>query len=89
MTQKIEEGYFDALGINAIWTTPWFEQVHGGTDEGTGLTYAFHGYWISDWTSMDPNVGTEAELEKLVETAHAHGIRVVMDVIMNHCGSGD
>jgi len=84
--QKIEEGYFDLLGINAIWTTPWFEQIHGGTDEGTGVTYGFHGYWISDWTSMDPNVGTEADLLKFVETAHKHGIRVVMDVIINHTG---
>jgi len=84
--QKIEEGYFDRLGINALWLTPWFEQIHGGTNEGTGRTYGFHGYWISDWTSMDPNFGTEADLEKLVETAHAHGIRVVMDVIINHTG---
>jgi alpha-amylase len=86
VVQKIEEGYFDRLGINALWLTPWLEQIHGGTDEGTGLTYGFHGYWISDWTSMDPNFGTEADLKKLVETAHAHGIRVVMDVIVNHTG---
>jgi len=84
--QKIEEGYFDRLGITAIWTTPWFEQIHGGTDEGTGLTYAFHGYWPGDWTSMDPNFGTEEDLALLVETAHAHGIRIVMDVIINHTG---
>lgn len=86
VVQKIEEGYFDRLGINALWLTPWLEQIHGGTNEGTGLTYGFHGYWISDWTSMDPNFGSEADLEKLVETAHAHGIRVVMDVIINHTG---
>jgi len=86
VTQKIEEGYFDNLGITALWTTPWLEQIHGGTDEGTGKTYGFHGYWISDWTSMDPNFGTEQDLAKLVETAHAHGIRVVMDVIINHTG---
>jgi alpha-amylase len=84
--RKIEEGYFDRLGINALWLTPWFEQIHGGTDEGTGLTYGYHGYWISDWTKVEPNVGTEADLEKLVETAHAHGIRIVMDVIINHTG---
>jgi len=86
VTQKIEEGYFDNLGISAIWTTPWMEQIHGGTDEGTGKTYGFHGYWISDWTSMDPNFGSEEDLAKLVEKAHAHGIRVVMDVIINHTG---
>lgn len=84
--RKIEEGYFDRLGINALWLTPWFEQIHGGTDEGTGLTYGYHGYWISDWTSLEPNVGSEADLEKLVETAHAQGIRIVMDVIINHTG---
>jgi len=84
--RKLEEGYFDRLGINALWLTPWFEQIHGGTDEGTGLTYAFHGYWPSDWTSLDPNFGTGEDLQKLVETAHAHGIRVVMDVIINHTG---
>jgi alpha-amylase len=84
--QKMEEGYFDRLGINALWLTPWFEQIHGSTDEGTGVTYGFHGYWTSDWTSMDPNFGTEEDLKKLVETAHAHGIRVVMDVIINHTG---
>ena len=84
--EKIEEGYFDHLGITALWTTPWLEQIHGGTDEGTGKTYGFHGYWISDWTSMDPNFGSEEDLAKLVETAHAHGIRIVMDVIINHTG---
>lgn len=86
VVQKIEEGYFDELGITALWTTPWMEQIHGGTNEGTGLTYGFHGYWISDWTSLDPNFGSEEDLAKLVETAHAHGIRVVMDVIINHTG---
>jgi len=84
--QKLEEGYFDQLGITAIWTTPWMEQIHGGTDEGTGLTYGFHGYWISDWTNLDPNFGTEEDLARLVETAHKQGIRVVMDVIINHTG---
>lgn len=84
--QKLEEGYFDHLGITALWTTPWMEQIHGGTDEGTGLTYGFHGYWISDWTTLDPNFGTEEDLTLLVETAHKHGIRIVMDVIINHTG---
>jgi len=84
--QKLEEGYFQDLGITAIWLTPWMEQIHGGTDEGTGLTYGFHGYWISDWTALDPNFGTEEDLARLVETAHQQGIRIVMDVIINHTG---
>jgi alpha-amylase len=83
---KIEEGYFDSLGISALWMTPWFEQVHGSTDEGTGTTYGYHGYWAKDWTAIDPNFGTSEELALLVETAHAHGIRIIMDVVINHTG---
>jgi len=86
ITQKIKEGYFTNLGINAIWMTPIVEQIHGGTDEGTGLTYGFHGYWAKDWTKIDPNYGTKEELKELVEEAHKKGIRVVLDAVINHTG---
>ncbi|WP_420602101.1 alpha-amylase family glycosyl hydrolase [Flagellimonas sp.] len=86
VTQKIEEGYFTDLGINAIWFTPVVEQIHGSTDEGTGNTYGYHGYWVKDWTAVDPNFGTKKDLEKLVKTAHAKGIRVLLDVVLNHTG---
>ncbi|MBK6933203.1 MAG: alpha-amylase [Saprospirales bacterium] len=86
ITKKIKEGYFDRLGITAIWFTPVLEQVHGPVEEGTGLTYGFHGYWTRDWTRLDPNFGTEKDLAKLVETAHRHGIRIVLDVVINHTG---
>ncbi len=84
--QKIDEGYFDALGINAIWMTPVVEQIHDGVDEGTGFSYGFHGYWTRDWTALDPNFGTEADLKELVDKAHAHGIRVLLDAVVNHTG---
>ncbi len=86
VTQKIEEGYFNELGINAIWMTPIVEQIHGAVDEGTGATYAFHGYWTKDWTSLDPNFGTKEDLKKLVEVAHKNGIRIVLDAVINHTG---
>ncbi|MGR7813134.1 alpha-amylase family glycosyl hydrolase [Lacinutrix undariae] len=86
ITQKIEEGYFTDLGINAIWMTPIVEQIHGGTDEGTGLSYGFHGYWTSDWTNLDPNFGTKEDLRNLVKVAHSKGIRVVLDAVINHTG---
>ena len=86
ITQKIEEGYFTNLGINAIWMTPIVEQIHGGTDEGTGFSYAFHGYWISDWTAIDPNFGTKNELHALIEAAHTKGIRILLDAVINHTG---
>ena len=86
ITDKINDGYFNRLGINAIWFSPVFEQIHGAVNEGTGNTYAFHGYWIRDWTSLEPNFGTEEDLTDLVETAHEHGIRIIMDVVVNHTG---
>lgn len=86
ITQKIEDGYFDYLGITAIWFTPVVEQIHAPVNEGTGNTYGFHGYWAKDWTQLDPNFGTEADLAQLVETAHAHGIRIVLDGVINHTG---
>lgn len=86
ITRKIEEGYFDSLGVNAIWLTPFVEQIRGKTDEGTGDTYGYHGYWAADWTRVDPSFGTEEDLRRLVDVAHDHGIRLVMDVVINHTG---
>ena len=86
ITEKIEAGYFNKLGVNALWFTPVLEQIHEGTDEGTGFTYGYHGYWTKDWTALDPNFGTEEELAQLISTAHKNGIRIVMDVIINHTG---
>ena len=86
VTQKINEGYFTKLGINALWFSPVVEQIHGATNEGTGNTYGFHGYWTKDWTAIEPNFGTEAALRTLIEAAHANNIRIVMDVVLNHTG---
>lgn len=86
VTQKIKESYFSDLGVNAIWMTPIVEQIHGGTDEGTGVTYGFHGYWTKDWTAIDPNYGTKEDLKELVEVAHANGIRILLDAVINHTG---
>ena len=86
VTQKIESGYFNDLGVNAIWLTPLVEQIHAGTDEGTGFTYGYHGYWAKDWTVLDPNFGTHQELKTMIETAHKRGIRVLLDAVVNHHG---
>ena len=84
--QKIDDNYFSDLGINAIWMTPLVEQIHGATNEGTGNTYGFHGYCAKDWTSLDSNFGTKADLKELVEKAHQKGIRIVLDAVINHTG---
>ena len=86
ITQKIDEGYFTDLGINAIWMTPVVEQIHGSVDEGTGNSYGFHGYWTKDWTNIDPSYGMREDLKELAEKAHAKGIRIVLDAVINHTG---
>jgi alpha-amylase len=87
VTQKIEQGWFNELGVDAIWTTPVIENVHGFVEEGEwGRTYAYHGYWPKDWTAVDPNLGTEADFAAMVKAAHGKGLRVIVDVIANHAG---
>ena len=86
ITAKIKAGYFDDLGVNAIWMTPVVEQIQGAVDEGTGLSYPFHGYWTRDWTALDSRFGTEADLKEMVATAHRHGIRILIDGVANHTG---
>lgn len=83
---KIKDGYFDKLGVTALWMTPPVEQIHEGTDEGTGKSYGFHGYWTKDFTRVDANLGTDKDFKNLVEIAHQHGIRILLDVVMNHTG---
>jgi len=85
ITEKIEEGYFNRLGVNVIWMTPLIEQVHG-YDKSAGLTYSYHGYWPKDWTTVDANYGSEADLQQMIATAHQHNIKVLLDVIINHTG---
>ncbi len=89
LTQKINEGYFDDLGVNAIWLSAPYEQIHGYVTPGAPndfAHYSYHGYYVLDYTETDANFGTKAEFKTLVDTAHQHGIRVVMDVVMNHAG---
>ncbi|MBR6061373.1 MAG: hypothetical protein IKP67_04800, partial [Spirochaetales bacterium] len=80
LTAKLD--YLADTGINAIWITAPYEQIHGWV----GGSYPYHGYWTLDWTQMDASVGTAEEFRTFVDTAHAKGIRIVMDVVMNHPG---
>lgn len=84
LTEKLD--YLDNLGVNAIWITAPYEQAHGWcSGGGNGFPhYAFHGYYTQDWTYMDQNMGTIEEFRTFVNEAHKRGIRVVMDVVMNH-----
>ena len=91
ITEKINEGYFDKLGVNALWVSAPYEQIQGytctGTKEKSSMPhYAYHGYYAGDYTNFDQNFGTEEEFKTMVDTAHKHGLRVVLDIVMNHPG---
>ena len=89
LTQKINEGYFDNMGVNAIWISAPYEQIHGYVTPGGNndfAHYSYHGYYVLDYTEPDANFGTRQEFKTMVDTAHSHGIRVVLDVVMNHAG---
>ena len=87
ITQKINEGYFNDLGVNAIWLTAPYEQIHGYIQGGSNFYhYSYHGYYVLDYTQTDKAYGTEEEFRELVDTAHENGIRIIMDIVMNHAG---
>ncbi len=75
--------YIAGLGTTAIWLTPSFKNnpVQG---TGANVSAGYHGYWITDFTQIDPHLGTNAELEELIDDAHARGIDVYFDIITNH-----
>ncbi|MFJ4962307.1 pullulanase-type alpha-1,6-glucosidase [Streptomyces sp. NPDC088729] len=81
LTGKLD--YIKGLGTTAIWLAPIFKNrpVQGsGKDASAG----YHGYWITDFTQVDPHFGTNADLERLIDKAHAKGMKVFFDVITNH-----
>ena len=77
LTSKI--GYIKRLGVTAIWVSPIFKQV--------SFQETYHGYGIQNFIDVDPNFGTREELKTMIETAHAHGIYVILDIILNHSGN--
>ena len=77
------------MGVNAIWLSAPYEQIHGycvGTDGDSFAHYSYHSYYVLDYTESDKNFGSKAEFKTMVDTAHQHGIRIVMDIVMNHAG---
>ena len=87
LTNKLD--YLQQLGVNALWISAPFEQIHGwvgGGTKGDFPHYAYHCYYTQDWTNLDANMGSEADLRTLVDSAHQRGIRILFDVVMNHTG---
>ena len=75
--------YIQGMGVTAIWLGPIFKNkpVQGGPgSESAG----YHGYWVTDFTTVDPHLGTDADMKTFVDAAHARGLKVYMDIIANH-----
>jgi len=83
VTQKIDAGYFDDLGVNTLWITVPIKNADTDAYEGTGgdnhYYSAYHGYWPYDLTSYEPCFGTLSDLETLVNEAHSHSLKVLFD----------
>lgn len=81
LTKRLD--YIKGLGTTAIWMAPIFKnQPVQGT--GANASAGYHGYWITDFTQVDPHFGTNKDLETLISKAHAKGMKVFFDVITNH-----
>jgi alpha-amylase len=74
--------YIRGLGTTSIWLTPSFKNKAVQLEDGPSAGY--HGYWVTDFTQIDPHLGTNAELQALVDAAHARGMKVYFDIITNH-----
>ncbi|MDX3000140.1 alpha-amylase family glycosyl hydrolase [Kribbella solani] len=79
--QKLD--YIKSLGTTSIWLTPSFKNrpVQG---TGTDVSAGYHGYWITDFTQIDPHLGTNADMKRLIDLAHRKGMKVFFDIITNH-----
>ena len=76
-------GYIQGMGATAVWLSPIFKNkaVQGPKGQESA---GYHGYWVTDFTRVDPHLGTDADFKAFVDAAHARGIKVYMDIIANH-----
>ena len=75
--------YFTDLGVTALWLTPVLEN----DSPNNGYSSSYHGYATTDYYRVDPRFGTNEDYKRLIDEAHSKGLKVVMDMIFNHCGS--
>jgi glycosidase len=81
LTRRLD--YIQGMGVTAIWLAPVFKNkpVQGPPGQESA---GYHGYWITDFTTVDPHLGTDADFKAFVDAAHARGMKVYMDIIANH-----
>jgi glycosidase len=85
VTAEIEQGKFEKLGVTALWLSPVYPNPkgpHAGRDGHDQEGY--HGYWALDSRAVEPDIGGQQAMERLVQTAHEHGLRLLVDFVPNH-----
>ncbi|MBT2661723.1 pullulanase [Bacillus sp. ISL-45] len=89
ITQKLD--YLDELGVNTIWISPIVENIKHDVryDNAEGHSYyAYHGYWASNFGQLNPHFGSMQDFHNLIDAAHERGIKIMVDVVLNHTGYG-
>ena len=88
LNQKLD--YLKDLGVNTIWITPIVENIREDQHdkETDTATYGYHGYWASDFTKLNKHLGTEQQFKALLDAAHSKGMKIMVDVVLNHAGYG-
>ena len=88
LTQKLD--YLQDLGVNTIWITPIVENITDDQhDAKTDMkTYGYHGYWARDFANLNKHLGTKKEFAALLDAAHSRGMKLMVDVVLNHAGYG-
>lgn len=79
LLEKID--YIQGLGTTSIWLTPSFKNKAVQPEDSSA---GYHGYWVTDFTQIDPHLGTNEELKQLIDEAHSRGMKVYFDIITNH-----
>lgn len=83
--------YLQNLGVNTVWITPIVENIEDTLDcDGYDGQHnsGYHGYWASDFTQLNKHLGTQEELQELIDALHARGMKLMVDVVLNHAGYG-
>ena len=89
VTQEIENGYFDSLGVNTIWLSPIGKNPEGAwglwvKSKPTTKFSGYHGYWPAESKAIDTRFGTDEDLDKLIVKAHQHDMNILLDYVANH-----
>ena len=84
---KIDNGYFESLGVNTVWVAPLNknpDKAYQESPEPHRWYTGYHGYWPISPEELDPHIGTARDLNELVDHAHAHGMKVIADLVLHH-----